>query len=299
MLARLLAQRPTAPDPGQAALGARWLAPSRAELEALFRHLRASVNPELSGRRPRFGGKPYPLGQCLWITDAVLDRITRGAVGELSAPAAAGWAALCAFREHGGVVRRAWGDLRGQYFQNALLLGDLYVDVSNDTVVIDKPPVEILPLAAADFRPIADFAHYARIAARYWKHEVFPNHLLPQLAPYLPLVEVAPTGRVMLGSFNHELLGLTLAGGFAPSAAFLARAAMPPGLFAGVAAALQGGPLTVGVSGAAGRAAALAACADFEARGLAESGRAFDQAMAAGRAANGALARVVALPQAA
>jgi hypothetical protein len=297
----LLAETPVVQDRArQAALTARFLTPRLGQLDALFRALRAGVDTAMREARPTFGGKPYPLGQCLWITQAVQARLEddAGAAGAtLSGAAAEGWTALAAFRAAGGRVRRTWGDLRDQYFQNALVVGTLYVDVSNDTVVRTKPPVEILPFEAAGFRPVADFAHFARIAERYWGHRVLPNHVLPQLAPYLPLVEIGPTGQVRFGTFNRCLLGTTLSEGFAPSEAALAGAPMPPGVFAGVGAALAGGPLTVAQSAEAGRLAALRACRSYRARGLDVRADAYAQAIAAGQAANRALATLVAVPQ--
>ena len=55
--------------------------------------------------------------------------------------------AIREFIGKGGAFRSVWGVLREQYFQNAIQLGGLYVDVSNDTVVVTKPKVEILPIA--------------------------------------------------------------------------------------------------------------------------------------------------------
>ena len=71
------------------------------------------------------------------------DRRRRGAAAEaagrsvLAAPggqAEAGRRALRAFLRAGGTLRRVWGDLRGQFFQNAFQLGTLYLDVANDSV---------------------------------------------------------------------------------------------------------------------------------------------------------------------
>ncbi|MEL7969110.1 hypothetical protein AAG587_22330 [Vreelandella neptunia] len=65
------------------------------------------------------------------------------------------------FFRQGGLVRQVWGDLRGEYFQNALLVGGLYVDVANDIVDPRKPPGEILPFAEARLAPISDFHHFS------------------------------------------------------------------------------------------------------------------------------------------
>ena len=84
--------------------------------------MRAGVDPGLRGLRPGVGARAYPVGQCLEITRAVLGRLD-GLDGDALPPhAAAGWRALCDFRDAGGQVRIAWGDLRGACFQNALIV---------------------------------------------------------------------------------------------------------------------------------------------------------------------------------
>jgi len=107
--------------------------------------VRAQVDHLLRTAAPIKNGKPYPLGQCLEISLAVEQRLKAVDPAALSGPAQVGHQAWSAFLAVGGTMRRIWGDLRGKYFQNAFLLGTLYVDVSNDTVVPTKPKVEILP----------------------------------------------------------------------------------------------------------------------------------------------------------
>jgi hypothetical protein len=291
-----LAEAPSAPDPIQQALTDRFLTPRVAALDALFRELRARIDPALRATRDGKPGKPYPLGLCLEISEAVLEVLDRAEPADLSAQAAEGLAALLAFRAAGGTVRRAWGDLRGLYFQNALLVGGLYVDVSNDTVFVEKPPVEILPFAKAGFGPIVDHAHFARIAERYWGHRILSNHLLPELAPYLPLIHIDPQGRISLGPANRYMAGLTLAGEFAPSAQILAGPPMPPRAFATFGLVLAEGALRPAASPEQGRVAALAFCQAYRVEGRAGCADSYNRAMATAREVNRALARLVAMP---
>jgi hypothetical protein len=292
LIEALLAETPRVRDAArQQALTEHFLTPALAGLEALLLGLRAELDPGLRQARPGAGDKPYPLGQCLGITRAVQRRLARLDPGALPGLAAEGYGALRRFLSAGGEMRRAWGDLRGQYFQNALIVGALYVDVSNDTVVVTKPKVEILPFAEAGFAPIADYGHYARIAGRYWKHQILPNHVLPELAPYLPLIQIAPDGRVSLGSSTPSMLGLTLGRGFAPSEEALGAPAMPDAAFAALGAALRGGPTAVAANPQAGRAAALGWCRRYRDQAWAEGAAAFARTLAAGAEANGRLSR--------
>jgi len=281
----------------QQSLTDRHLTPVLPALEALLLGLRAELDPVLREAQPASEAKPYPLGQCLRITEAVQQRLESLDPAGLSADGAEAHAALRDFLKAGGALRRAWGDLRDQYFQNALIVGTLYVDVSNDTVVIEKPPVEILPFAEAGFKAITDYGHFARIAERYWKHRILPNHLLPELAPYQPLIQISPTGQLSFGPVNRYMLGMTLANGFAPSEQALAAPALPPKVFAGLSAALRGGPAAVAASAEEGRRAALAHCRTYRAERRAHCVDSFNHALAAGREANRRLARLVAIPQ--
>ena len=62
-------------------------------------------------------------------------------MARLDGAPASGLIALVAFMSHGGTMRKVWGDLRGEYFQNAFIVGSLYVDVANYTVVPTKPAI--------------------------------------------------------------------------------------------------------------------------------------------------------------
>lgn len=294
-----LALRPMLSDaPRQAALTRQFLAPVLPGLDLLFRWLRAEAEPALRKALPTRNGAPWPYGRCLEITLVVEARLRAPAPTSLPRAAAEAWVALQAFGAAGGEVRRAWGDRRGEYFQNALLVGSLYVDVANDTVVATKPPVQILPLGEADFRPIENHLHFARIAGRYWKHQVLPNHILPELAPYAPLIQVAPGGGLRLGPLAPYMLSLTLADRFASSEAALASSSLPPGVFAGLRAVLRGNA-GVAASPEAGRAGALAACRAARAEARFACPNAFNRAVLAAHAINRRLAGFQALPAAA
>lgn len=265
---RLLPNEPRVADRAtQQALTERFLMPALPALEAFFLHLRAGLDQVLPARQPVKQGRPYPLGQCLEITLAAQRQLAAFDPATLPAAAAAGHKALIAFLGHGGDARVVWGDLRGTYFQNAMLFGTLYVDVANDTVVPDKPKVEIKPLAAADFRPIEDFGHYARLATSYWRARVLPNHVLPALAPYCPLIVATPGGKVRVEPTANYMLALTQAKRFRPSEAVLDVEPVEPALFAALAARLVRSGQVVARSGPEGRAAALAACGRYRAEG--------------------------------
>ncbi|HEX5686607.1 MAG TPA: hypothetical protein VFY73_21485 [Ideonella sp.] len=190
----LLPQQIAPPTPAQAELTERWLTPLGDALQAYCRTLRAETDTVLAPQLPSAAGKPYPYGRCEEITQHLYGRLQE----RLRQPAHPVELALQGFAAAGGLLRSVWGVLREQYFQNALQMGTLYVDVSNDTVVVTKPPVEILPMEASGLVAVRDLAHFRQTAERYWAATLYANHLVPSLAPLLPLVSVSP-GRLRPG----------------------------------------------------------------------------------------------------
>jgi hypothetical protein len=245
----------------------RFLLPALGEVESFFLEIRKRLDPVLSAINPSKAGKPYPLGQCLEITLAVeqeLKQLNLKRWGDESVQF--GCIALTAFLRAGGTMRRVWGALRGQYFQNAFLVGTLYIDVSNDTVVITKPKVEILPFASVDFKPLADFSHYADIASRYWKAHVFPNHLVPSLAAYCPLIIAIPGEAPRLESSAQYMFALAKATRFRISEAALRTPPMKQEVFHAFAACLKEAAFTVPTSIDEGLSLALKACKQYRAK---------------------------------
>ncbi len=248
------------------ALTQRHLLPVLPELETTLLAVRCQLDPELERQQLVKLGKPYPLGQCLEIAEAVHMRLRTVQESALPSNAVVGLRVLRSFQRAGGSVRQVWGDLRGQFFQNAFQVGTLYVDVANDTVTPTKPKVEILPFEQAQFGPIRDFEHFRQLARSYWGHAIYPNHVLPALAPHCPLIHVHPTGVVQLHDATQYMVALARSQAFAPSEAALREAPLPPDVFEQVCRALQhAGHKTPG-SPQQGRALALQQCRQQRAR---------------------------------
>jgi hypothetical protein len=247
----------------QASLTAQYLLPALPALETCLLVVRAALDLDLRALQPVKLGKPYPLGQCLEIAKAMYKRLRSVEDASLPSSAAVGLRALRAFQNAGGAFRQVWGDLRGQYFQNAFQVGTLYIDVANDTVTPTKPKVEILPFHEAQFVAIQDFAHFSRVARRYWQHEIYPNHVLPHLAPHCPLIHVSPNGRVTVHEATQYMLAMTRAKAFHPSEAALRLPPMPQVLFDQVCSALQGHAYPLPSTPEQGRQQALHHCRQY------------------------------------
>ncbi|MBZ9557593.1 hypothetical protein KGQ96_05905 [Halomonas coralii] len=272
----------------QQALTEQHLLAFSGDLEALFLNLRRRVDEPLRRACPAKRGKPYPLGQCLEISQAVIQHLAGLEAAGLALEARHGLRRLQAFHQAGGVLRQVWGDLRGDYFQNALLAGTLYVDVANDTVDRGKPPVEILPFAESGLKAIADYRHFARVTAGYWRGRAFANHALPALAAYFPLLIVTEDGFLQCQSACDYMLALNARAGFRPAEAVLRDAPMNASLFSTLRRLLEPLALAWPADPEAGRKAALLHCRRAR-EGSAAMGR--DAAVRAVLAVNRQLAR--------
>lgn len=251
----------------QSVLTERYLLPVLADLEAFFLALRTSVNPALRQCKPLKLGKPYPLGQCLEITQAVQQKLYHAAAASaVNAAATRGNKAYREFRKAGGTFRQVWGDLRGEFFQNAFQLGTLYIDVANDTVTPSKPMVEILPFAEADLVPIVDFRHFTHLASIYWQDRFYPNHAVPELAPGCPLIHVMRNGHIRLAEATHYMVAMTQSTAFCSSEEVLRDDVMPADVFAHVVTNLAGTHWKLPQCAEQGRLAALRACREQRAK---------------------------------
>ena len=251
----------------QQALTDRFLQSARPELESFLLVLRSRIDAQLQRLQPEKQGKPYPSGQCLEITQAVQRHLEQLDPRSFAGPSRLGCDALRQFQENGGSLRQVWGDLRGEYFQNAFLAGTLYLDVANDTVVPTKPKIEILPFAESGLIPIADYRHFSRLAIRYWKGLIFPNHLIPGLAAFFPLLSIVPDGRVRFQSSAEYMFALTLERAFQPSADVLEAAPLRQDLFDFLARLLAKAVPGTARDAVSGREMALRACRQFRREG--------------------------------
>jgi hypothetical protein len=239
----------------QQRLTARHLTPVVKDIEQYLLRMRREIDAELQPRFPTRQDKPYPYGRCLEISQLFMNKL-RAALGTRLPNR--GLRALRDFTQAGGRIDWVWGALREQYFQNAFQVGALYVDVSNDTVTVTKPPVEILPLKDAGFVAIQDLDHFAKVARIYWGVEIYVNDVAPSLAPILPLIALPPQGLPELMSATDYMIDYLRRDRFVQSEAFLREGpSLPPQKWA---AAQSSMPVDLRAQDAAqGRAQGIAA----------------------------------------
>ena len=210
-------EMPDAVDARQHQLTRTLLAPHQKALYADFYRLRRQLDAQILSKPLPAHMAHYPKHCCLEISKGVLALLN----AELQRPRTPGVQAVRRFVEQGGRAKRVWGNLRDQYFQNALQFGGLYVDVANDTVDPQKPKVEIMPIEKANFHAIQDYATYAHLAENYWQAQAYPNRYLPTLAVLFPVLLVYPSGQVQLHSAYQMLLYQNLLSDFGMAEAFL------------------------------------------------------------------------------
>lgn len=211
---------PRSVDRRQIDLTERFLLADLTAVERFFLVLRAETDAAMAVSpvsRQRID--PYPKGFCREINDDVLARLKL----RVEHRDVSDGAAVLEFIRAGGLIKPIWGDLRSAYFQNAMQLGSLYVDVSNDTVVVTKPKVEILPIERSGMRAVRSIGHYAEIARLYWRAPVYANTLLPALSPMFPLL-VNVGGGLILGPGERPVLAHNIKDGFRSAEAFVTQA---------------------------------------------------------------------------
>lgn len=186
--------------------------------------LRLMVDLELMVKYPYLGSKIYPLGRCREIRDAVFERLAE----KLPSATEPGLVLIRERLAQGLVLRKIWGALRGVYFQNAMAMGDWYLDVSNDTVNPNKPRIEVMPLAASGFAEITSFEQFVSVAEQYWQVTVYRNDICPALAPYLPLLFIAKCGTSWLGDATDQMLQVATGSQFKASEQVLSNLPAAP-----------------------------------------------------------------------
>ncbi len=159
----------------------------RAAVDEAFAKKRAALGARAAAADYGVAGEAllakYPIGFCNAIRDQVFER-------------------LLADREFHAligpdvVLKKIFVLLKGRYFQNALQLGNLYVDVANDTVFVEKPKLEWARIEEVDYQNADDWPAVAEVGRRYYQVELYPNFLFPLAFPAVPWFAIRASGRI-------------------------------------------------------------------------------------------------------
>jgi hypothetical protein len=123
--------------------------------------------------------KLYPIGRCSEITDSFLIYLNKNTPDF-----------LIKFQENGGIIKRVWGNIRNEFFQTAVQMGSYIIDVSNDTVDIKKPKININLLNEIQFSNIQTISEYISIKKSYHNADIYLNNVVPELFDEYPLIQI-------------------------------------------------------------------------------------------------------------
>lgn len=127
----------------------------------------------------------YPEGGCYLITQFFFKYLLEN-----------GPSYLKAFYKEGGVVKMVWGVIKEKYFQTQLQVGNIFLDVSNDTVDITLPKVNIERLDQSTFRNIKNYKDYVKIKEAYHESVIRLNPI-PVLKDFFPLIDIKKAIRIL------------------------------------------------------------------------------------------------------
>ncbi|WOO41712.1 hypothetical protein [Rubellicoccus peritrichatus] len=194
----------------QKQLTARYIEPQIDEIVDRLRRFREEVDQEYAPKveADRKAGQSgvygdiqlgqYPIGFCRHIRERVLARMVADSF----------------FQDlvmKGLTLRRVFIFLRGIYFQNAIQLGNYYLDAANDTVFPEKPKLDWAPISELDYENLDSWERFAAVSSHYLKVELYPNFLFPLAFPATPFFAIRPNGRIdmLLAQYHiaHKDLG--------------------------------------------------------------------------------------------
>jgi hypothetical protein len=122
--------------------------------------------------------KQYPIGGCYPISHAFLHFILYSPKFEF----------LNEFKQRGGIIKLVWGNIRNEFFQTAIQIGNYIVDVSNDTVDVKMAKVKLSKIGTIDFKNFTSIEEFISVKEKYHETTVYVNDLVPEIADFYPLI---------------------------------------------------------------------------------------------------------------
>ncbi|MCX6183289.1 MAG: hypothetical protein NT150_15355 [Bacteroidetes bacterium] len=154
----------------------------------------------------------YPVGICYPLSEIAFQFLMELEVHDPKSV----FYSLREFLEKGGIIKVIWGEVRHEFFQTSLQIGEWCVDVANDTVDVKKPKVVCFKLTASDcpFHEVLSIEQYVQIKRSYHDCTIYVNTIFPHLFPYFPLLVLQnKDGKISLDT-SICVLDLTLSKGY-------------------------------------------------------------------------------------
>ena len=115
----------------------------------------------------------FPLGFCDIIRDRVYEKSKKEGLVQY-------------LEEKGVVFKKVFGILNNSWFHNVFQIGNYIVDVSRDSIEGFDEFFVATPIKKSNFKNITSYDEVFEIMKKYWKVEVYPNILFPEISLYFP-----------------------------------------------------------------------------------------------------------------
>ena len=131
----------------------------------------------------------YPIGFCQSIRDGLFDQFIQ-------------LENIKQLKQQGVIVKKVYIILDDRYFQNAIQLGNLLIDVANDTANPNEARIYYKAFDEITYSNFYSYDKYFRIAEKYLNLKFYPNRLLPQISDIYPVFSLSADGICSL--FLHQ-----------------------------------------------------------------------------------------------
>lgn len=166
------------------------LFPNIDAIKADIEYIREGLDEAVAQVYPNLSAKGYPIGQCWYIRDRVME-IIKNEIHTSEIPWLLGVQALCTYsKTKASVLKGFWWIQNNRNFHNAIQIWDYCIDVGLDTVEPSNQKVSISPIEDCGISEPNDFTDFALIAERYWQQRIYPNIYIPQIAAVFPAISI-------------------------------------------------------------------------------------------------------------
>ncbi|MDQ7032515.1 MAG: hypothetical protein Q9M37_07340 [Desulfonauticus sp.] len=121
----------------------------------------------------------YPIGFCHLITDSVFKSVQKVGLESMFSKV---------FKTDEIVFKQIYVILDDKYFQNAMQLGSLYIDVANDTFDVKKEKIVVKHIRSVNYKNFRNYEIFAKVAEKYLNIKLYPNKYFPELYEIFPLI---------------------------------------------------------------------------------------------------------------
>ena len=127
----------------------------------------------------------YPVGHCFIICNGVFEKMKQSEM-------------IKELLKKGVLFKQLFVILDGSYTQNAIQLGNLFIDVANDTVNPQKEAIYCEAIEDINFENLQEYNSYYKMVEKYLNLKLYPNLYLPKIADIFPVIALDAEGQCSL-----------------------------------------------------------------------------------------------------